>query len=72
MDSRTMVRELDEIIARARSATERELALLKALPECELRKRKQAEVHAMRAHVYRLQRFRSNVKTKRKVVSRLY
>jgi hypothetical protein len=71
MDLRTMVRELDEVIARARSATEREVALLKALPQCGLRKKKQEQVQAMRAHVYRLQRLRSAVKAKRSPGSRL-
>jgi hypothetical protein len=66
MDACTIVRELDEIIARARSATERELALLMALPEYGLRERKQEQIHGMRAHMYRLQKLRSAVKTGRK------
>ena len=71
MDSRTMVRELDEMIARARSVMARELALVKALPECALRKRKQQQVHAMRAHVHQLQSLRTAVKIKRRPGSRL-
>ena len=41
MDLRTTVRELDEMITRAQLATERESALLKVLPDCGLRRRKQ-------------------------------
>jgi hypothetical protein len=55
MDTRTMIRELDEVIARAHSAAEREVALLDVLPNCGLRRRKQAQVRTMRAHVDRLQ-----------------
>jgi hypothetical protein len=71
MDSRTMVRELDEMIARARSVMERELSLVKALPECGLRKRKQQQVYALRAHLHQLQSLQTAVKTKRSPGSRL-
>ena len=48
MDERTTLRELDEIISRSRSATEREAKLLEALPACGLRKRKQKAMRGMR------------------------
>ena len=71
MDTRTMIRELDEVIARAHSAAEREVALLDVLPNCGLRRRKQAQVRTMRAHVDRLQRLRSSLKIRRPPGSRL-
>jgi hypothetical protein len=71
MDLRTMMRELDEVITRAQSATDRETALLKTLPKCGLRRRKQQQVRAMRDHVQRLQRLRSVVKTRRRFGSLL-
>jgi hypothetical protein len=66
MDLRTMVRELDEVITRTRSATERETAHLNALPCCGQRRRKQQQVRAMRDHLHRLQSLRSGVRTRRR------
>jgi methionine synthase II (cobalamin-independent) len=63
MDHRTMVRELEEVIARSESATARETKVLNALPDCFLRRRKQSEVRAMQAH---LQRLRKAVRAKRR------
>jgi hypothetical protein len=40
MDLRTKLRELDEVIARTRSATEREAAVSNGLPNVHLRRRK--------------------------------
>lgn len=71
MDSGTMVRELDEMIARARTVLEREITLVEALLESGLRKRKQRQVRAMRAHVHQLQRLRTAVKARRSPGSRL-
>jgi hypothetical protein len=50
MDLGTMMRELDEVIARAQSAATRESTLLNALPDCGLRRRKQRQVRASRDH----------------------
>jgi uncharacterized coiled-coil DUF342 family protein len=72
MDLRTMVRELEEVIARAQSATERETAVVEALPECGLRRRKWDQVRKMRAHVHRLRNLRSSVKAKRRPASPLH
>jgi len=66
-----MVRELDEVIARAQSATERETALVETLPDCGLRRRKLEQVRKMRAHVHRLRSLRSAVKAERRPGSRL-
>jgi len=66
VDLRTMVRELDEVIARSRCTTERETALLNALPYCGLRRRKQDQVRAMSDHLRRLQSLRSGLRTKAK------
>jgi methionine synthase II (cobalamin-independent) len=71
MDLRTTVRELDEIITRAHRATERESALLKVLPDCGLRHRKQHQVRMMRAHVDRLRSLRRGVRTSRRPASDL-
>lgn len=54
MDHRTTLRELDELISRARAATEREKALLNVLPECWLRDRKVRQVRAMKARLHEL------------------
>lgn len=66
MDTRTMMRELDEVIARAQSAAGREAALLDILSDCDLHRRKQMKLRAMRAHVHRLQRLRSEVNMSRR------
>ncbi len=66
MDHRTMVRELEEVIARSESATARETRVLDALPDCFLRRRKQAEVRAMQAHLQRLRGLRNAVRAKRR------
>jgi hypothetical protein len=58
MDTCTMIRELDEVIARAQSTVAREAALLDALPDCGLRRRKHDQVRAVRGHVYRLRKLR--------------
>jgi hypothetical protein len=71
MERRTMMRELDEVIARAQTATAREAALVDVLPDCDLRHRKQEQVRTMRAHVHRLQRLRSALRTNRPPGSRL-
>ena len=71
MDTRTMIRELDEVIARAQSAAEREATLLDVLPECGLRRRKQAQLRTLRAHVHRLRRLRSTVNMRRRLGFRL-
>ena len=68
MDLRTTMRELDEVIVRAQQVTERENALLNVLPDCGLRRRKQHQVRAMRAHVDRLRRLRRGV-TRRRLAS---
>jgi hypothetical protein len=61
MDTRTMIRELDEVIERARSTAEREAAMVEALPNCSLRRRKLAQLQKMRSYVHRLRRLRSTV-----------
>jgi hypothetical protein len=61
MDVRTTVRELDEVIARTRSATERELKLARALPACTLRQRIERRVRLMRDRLQRLQTLRNAV-----------
>lgn len=66
MDLRTIVRELEEVISKAQAAADREVALLEALPQCALRRRKQRQVTAMRAHVSRLRTFRSAMKATRR------
>lgn len=71
MDERTTMRELDEVIARSKSATEREAKLLEALPACGLRKRKQKIVRQMRDYLYRLQGLRTALKTRRRPGIRL-
>src|SRR5262245_55342444 len=65
MDTRTMLRELDEVIARAQSTAEREAAILEVLPDCVLRRRKQERLRATRAHVHRLRELRSTVRVSR-------
>ena len=61
MDTRTKMRELDEVIRRVQSAAEREATLVDVLPDCGLRRKKQAQVRTMRTYVHRLQRLRSAV-----------
>ena len=73
MDHRTALRELDELIARARSATERETALLNVLPGCISRERKQRQVRAMRVRLHELRQLRSALTvTRRPLGSRLH
>jgi hypothetical protein len=73
MDHRVVLRELDELIARARSATERETALLKVLPGCVLRERKQRQVRTMRARLHELRQLRCALTvTRRPRGARLY
>jgi hypothetical protein len=71
MDARTMMRELDEVITRVQSAAACEAALVEVLPDCSLRRRKQAQLRTIRAHMHRLQRLRSAVKIRRRPDSRL-
>jgi hypothetical protein len=66
MDTRTIVRELDEVMARTRSATDRELKLIRALPACTLRRRKERLVAKMRSHLQRLQSLRTSVVNSRR------
>jgi hypothetical protein len=70
MDTRTMMRELDEVIARAQSVAERESAFVNVLPDCGLRRRKQQQVRTMRVHVHRLRKLRSTVRERRRSGSR--
>ena len=58
MDGRTTLRELDEVIARSRRATEREAKLVEALPPCSARSRKERALRALREHLQRLRAFR--------------
>ena len=69
MDLRTMIRELDEIIARARSAAERETTLLNALPDCDLLHRKQKQPRARRNQMQRLRGLRSKLRTRRRAAT---
>ena len=69
MDLGTMMRELDEVIARAQSAATRESTLLNALPDCGLRRRKQRQVRALRDQLQRLRSLRSGVRTRRRLVN---
>ena len=73
MDLGTMMRELDEVIARAQSAAAREIALLNALPDCGQhcgqRRTKVRQVRAMRDQLQRLRSLRSGVRTQRRVVN---
>jgi hypothetical protein len=59
MDERTTLRELDEVIARSRQATEREAKLVEGLPPCTTRSRKERTLRALREHLQRLRGFRS-------------
>jgi hypothetical protein len=70
MDTRTMMRELDEVIARAQSVAERESAFVNVLPDGGLRRRKQEQVRTMRVHVHRLRKLRSTVRERRRSGSR--
>jgi hypothetical protein len=72
MDVRTIMRELDEVIARVQSVTEREIALSHILPDSRLRRSKQEQVRTMRGHVQRLRSLRCAVKAERRLGSRLY
>jgi len=71
MDAHTKIRELEELIARTQSATEREIQLVRALPACGLRRRKEHLVRTMRDRLHRLQRLRRTVKRNRRVSIRL-
>jgi len=71
MDVRTTVRELDEMIARTRSATERATKLVGMLPACSLRRRKERVVRAMRNQLQRLENMRSAVYRNRQAAVRL-
>ncbi len=65
MDTRTTMRELDEVIARAQVTVEREAAIMDVLPDCGLRRRAQERVRATRAHIRQLQKLRSSVRASR-------
>jgi hypothetical protein len=69
MDLGTMMRELDEVIARAQSAAAREITLLSALPDCVQRRRKERQVRAMRDQLQRLRSLRSGIRTRRRLVN---
>jgi hypothetical protein len=71
MDPRTTVRELEEVIARTQSATEREMKLVRALPTCGLRRRKERLVRTMRDRLQRLQRLQRAVKLNRRLCIQL-
>jgi hypothetical protein len=71
MDVRTTVRELDEVIARTRSATERELKLARTLPACSLRRRIERRVRMMRHRLQRLQTLRNAVYRARRPAAKL-
>jgi hypothetical protein len=64
MDDRTTMRELDEVIARSRSATEREAKLVAALPKCSARTRRQRALEMLRDHLQRLRNFRNNLRAR--------
>ena len=68
MDLRTMIRELDEVIARARCAAERETILLNALPDCGLRRRKRKQVRDQRNQLQRLRSLRRGLRTRRRLM----
>jgi hypothetical protein len=51
MDDRTTMRELVEVIARSRSATEREAKLVAAVPKCSARTRRQRALEMLRDHL---------------------
>ena len=72
MDHRTTMRELDEVIIKAQAATGRESAEAEALPDCELRRRKERQVRATRAYVDRLRAFRTALKARRRSGSLLH
>ena len=66
MDVRTTERELDEMIARIRSATERQRRLIGALPACSLRSRKEQLIRKMRDQIQRLESLRGSVSRRRR------
>ena len=66
MDHRTTVRELDEMIVRTRSAAEREMKLVRALPPCGLRRRKERLVRSMRDHLRQLHSLQTTVQRHRR------
>jgi hypothetical protein len=69
MDLGTMIRELDEVIARAQSTAAREIAFLNALPDCGPRRRKQKHVRAMRDQLQQLRHLRNGVRSRRRLVN---
>jgi hypothetical protein len=71
MDVRTTVRELDEMIARTRSATERETKVVGMLPASSLRRRKERVVRTMRDQLQRLENMRCAVSRSRQPAERL-
>jgi hypothetical protein len=71
MDVRTTVRELEEMIARTRSATERETKLVGMLPASSLRRRKERVVRTMRDQLQRLENMRCAVSRSRQPAERL-
>ena len=71
MDVRTTVRELEEMIARTRSATERETKLAGMLPASSLRRRKERVVRTMRDQLQRLENMRCAVSRSRQPAERL-
>jgi len=71
MDVRTTVRELEEMIARTRSATERETKLVGMLPASSLRRRKERVVRTMRDQLQRLENMRWAVSRSRQPAERL-
>ena len=66
MDSRTTIRELDELIKRTQSAIEHDQAILKASPEAGLRDEKQQQIGAMRIQLRRLRTKRKAIKVNRR------
>ena len=61
MDTRTTLRELDELITRTEHAIDSEKARLSALPPSRLRSEKGQRVQSMRAQLLRLRRRRSSM-----------
>jgi hypothetical protein len=70
MDDRTTLRELDEMIARSRRATEHEAKLVELLPPSSARTRKERTIGVRREHMQRLRRFRSIFTARRHLPTR--
>jgi hypothetical protein len=66
VDSRTTLRELDELIKRLQAAIERETASLRALPQGRALSANQVRVHEMRTQLRRLRRQRVAAKASRR------